>query len=144
MAIMAAAAAVPGMNFVNNPRGNYAPADLPLISVSSQNCNSLNISTECRKQLTKIVAITSLLTDFIFLSDIRLNTSQDHIQRISKQFLYEGKRSYKLYTNSDNHQRGVGILMAADLTGDLEIFLRDRDQNILRATYICTESILVF
>jgi exonuclease III len=118
-----------------NPRGDYPPPNLPLISISSQNCNSLNISTECRKQLTKMVAITALLTDFIFLSDIRLNTSDAHIQRITKQFLYEGKRSYKLHTHSSKNRRGVGILMAADLPGDLEDFYRDDEENLLGATY---------
>jgi exonuclease III len=82
-----------------------------------------------------MIAITALMTDFIFLSDIRLNTSEAHIQRISKQFLYEGKRSYKLYTNSTMNRRGVGILMAADLPGELTDFFRDDDQNLLAATY---------
>jgi exonuclease III len=82
-----------------------------------------------------MVAITSLLTDLIFLSDIRLNTSAAHIQRISKQFLYEGKRSYKLHTNSTMNRRGVGILIAADLPGELENIYKDENQNILGATY---------
>jgi hypothetical protein len=127
-------AAIQG-NFFNNPRGDYPPVDLPLITVASQNCNSLNISTECRKQLTKMIAITALLTDFIFLSDIRLNTSAVHIERISKQFLYEGKRSYKLYTNPNINRRGVGLLMAADLPGELGNFYKDDEQNLLAATY---------
>jgi len=134
-ALAAPFAANPGNLFQHNPRGDYPTHNLPLISVSVQNCNSLNISTECRKQLTKMIAITALLTDFIFLSDIRLNSSQTHIQRISKQFLYEGKRSYKLHTNSSMNRRGVGILMAADLPGDLENFWRDDAENILAATY---------
>ncbi|MFO0001221.1 MAG: hypothetical protein ACK559_08825, partial [bacterium] len=82
-ALAAPFAANPGNLFQHNPRGDYPTHNLPLISVSVQNCNSLNISTECRKQLTKMIAITALLTDFIFLSDIRLNSSQTHIQRIS-------------------------------------------------------------
>ena len=134
-AAVAAAAAMPGMQIMYNPRGDFPPLNLPMISVASQNCNSLNISTECRKQLTKMLAITALLTDFIFLSDIRLNTSEIHIERIRKHFLYEGKRSYKLYTNSDLNRRGVGILMAADLPGELTDFERDNEQNLLAATY---------
>ncbi len=82
-----------------------------------------------------MIAITTLLTDFIFLSDIRLNTSAAHIERISKQFLYEGKRSYKLYTNSNMNRRGVGLLMAADLPGELVNFYKDDEQNLLAATY---------
>ncbi len=77
-----------------------------------------------------MIAITALLTDFIFLSDIRLNTSAAHIERISKQFLYEGKRSYKLSTNSNMNRRGVGLLMAADLPGELGNFYKDDDNMI--------------
>jgi exonuclease III len=135
MALAAPAAAIPGMPVMYNPRGDYPPPNLPLITIASQNCNSLNISTECRKQLTKMLAITALLTDFIFLSDIRLNSSEIHIERIKKHFLYEGKRSYKLYTNSNLNRRGVGILMAADLPGELEDFDRDNEQNLIAATY---------
>jgi hypothetical protein len=127
-------AAIQG-NFLINPRSDYPPLNLPLITVASQNCNSLNISTECRKQLTKMIAITALMTDFIFLSDIRLNTSAVHVERISKQFLYEGKRSYKLFTNSNMNPRGVGLLMAADLPGELSNFYKDEEQNFLGATY---------
>jgi len=82
-----------------------------------------------------MIAITALLTDFIFLSDIRLNNSAVHIERISKHFLYEGKRSYKLYTNSTMNRRGVGILMAADMPGELENFTKDDEQNLLAVTY---------
>jgi hypothetical protein len=86
MALAAPAAAMPGMPAIFNPRGDYPPHNLPLITIASQNCNSLNISTECRKQLTKMLAITALLTDFIFLSDIRLNSSEIHVERIKKHF----------------------------------------------------------
>jgi hypothetical protein len=93
-----AMAAVPAAN-LRNPRGDYPNRDMPLLSLSAQNCNSLNISTECHIQLTKLIAITSLLTDIIFLSDLRLNNSAEHVQRIEKHFLYAGSRSYKLYAN---------------------------------------------
>jgi hypothetical protein len=89
-AAVAATAAVSGMPPIYNPRGDFPPRNLPLISIASQNCNSLNISTECRKQLTKMLAITALMTVLI-LSDIRLNSSEVHIERIKKLFLYEGK-----------------------------------------------------
>jgi hypothetical protein len=43
------------------------------VSFSSQNCNSLNVSTSVRNQAAKIVSILDLGTDIIFLSDTRLN-----------------------------------------------------------------------
>jgi len=134
-AAAAPADAAPGMIFINNPRGDYPSANMPLLSISSQNCNSLNISTECHKQLTKIIAITALCTDIVFLSGIRLNTSEVHIQRITKQFLYEGKRSYKLFLKSSKNTRGVGMLIAADLPGEFTDFSRDMEENFLGVTY---------
>ena len=45
----------------------------PEISISSLNCNSLNMSTfSSVHQKQKIYAITKLKSDFILLSDIRL------------------------------------------------------------------------
>jgi hypothetical protein len=52
--------------------GTSTLLDFPQFTLSCQNCNSLNISTECDKQLTKIISITSLLSNVIFLSDIRM------------------------------------------------------------------------
>ena len=43
------------------------------VSFSSQNCNSLNVSTSVRNQAAKIVSILNMDTDIIFLSDTRLN-----------------------------------------------------------------------
>jgi exonuclease III len=71
------------------------------------------------------------MTDFIFLSDIRLNSSPVHAERIKKQFLYNGKRSYIMHTNSNLGKRGVAILMAADLPGELY----NDEQNLLGVTY---------
>jgi hypothetical protein len=53
----------------------------PKIYISSQNCNSLNISTLCDKQLKKVQAILNLDTDIIFLCDIRLSTCADNIEK---------------------------------------------------------------
>ena len=47
---------------------------LSCLSFSIQNCNSLNVSTSCPKQVKKIKAILDLDTDVIFLSDLRFNT----------------------------------------------------------------------
>jgi hypothetical protein len=56
---------------------NNTLLDFPQFTVSCQNCNSLNISTECNKQLTKIISITSLLSSVILLSDIRMGGTPD-------------------------------------------------------------------
>lgn len=45
------------------------------ITISIQNCNSLNVSTNCPKQLKKVKALLELKSDIILLSDIRLNNS---------------------------------------------------------------------
>ena len=124
-----------GNIFLRNPRGDHPPPDLPLLSISAQNCNSLNISTECHRQLSKMIAITTLLTDIIFISHLRLTNSSEHVQRVEKHFLYEGPRPYKLHINSDDGKRGVGILLANDIHGDVSNFFKDNEQNILGLTY---------
>ncbi len=70
----------------------------PHISLSSQNCNSLNISTECDKQLSKVVAISSLCTNIIFLSDIRLGANASHVNKLEKLFLTNTSKSYNFFT----------------------------------------------
>ena len=50
-------------------------AILSNLTIGIQNCNSLNVSTNCPKQLKKVKAIMDMNHDVIFLSDIRLNNS---------------------------------------------------------------------
>ncbi len=73
---------------------SYTLLDFPQFTISCQNCNSLNISTECDKQLTKIISITSLLTNVIFLSDIRMGGSLDHCEKIVKMFQTNTSKQY--------------------------------------------------
>jgi hypothetical protein len=82
------------------------PCKIPHITVSSQNCNSLNISTDCDRQLSKIVALTSLGTSIIFLSDLRLGGRLEHVDKISKLFLTNSTKSYNFFII---HQRIVGV-----------------------------------
>jgi len=96
-----------------------------------QNCNSLNISTVCSRQLAKICAITALCTDIIFLSDIRLNSNPEHIEKIKKLFLYNTSHSYDAYFNSSKNCRGVGILISKKLSYTVEKCYKDLDENIL-------------
>ncbi len=64
--------AVAPPDFPEEPKGynrcGIYTHNFPDLTFSVQNCNSLNISTVCYKQLTKIKAITALCTDIIFLS----------------------------------------------------------------------------
>ncbi len=72
----------------------------PKLSYSIQNCNSLNISTVCDRQLKKIVAIMSLETDIILLCDIRLGMDNEQIERISILFRYNKNKPYEFLFNS--------------------------------------------
>jgi hypothetical protein len=85
---------------------------VPSLTISLQNCNSLNVSTDCDKQLAKLIAITALCSDIIFLSDIRLNDDNGAIDKISKVFLCNNNRNYYFHYNSPYSRRGVGILIA--------------------------------
>jgi hypothetical protein len=92
----------PAMNVINS---------FPHLTISMQNCNSLNISTECDKQLAKIVAITSVRSSIILLSDLCLCANQTQIEKIQKIFLTNSNKSYQFFYNSDKNSRGVGILI---------------------------------
>ncbi len=71
--------------------------DCPQVTISAQNCNSLNVSTECDKQLAKLIAITDLRTDIIFLSDIRLNKGTAQLEKITKIFACNSNKNYKFF-----------------------------------------------
>ncbi len=103
----------------------------PDLTYSIQNCNSLNISTVCQKQISKIIAITALCTDIIFLSDIRLNANSKQVEKIKKMFIYNPTHSYDAYFHSSKNRRGVGILISKKLSYTVEKFYRDTDENIL-------------
>ncbi len=106
----------------------------PKLSYSLQNCNSLNISTVCDKQLKKIVAITSLETDIILPCDIRLGMDTEQIERISKLFRYNKNKPYEFVYNSSLSRRGVGILVSVSLSATIQHVLKDEEQNILGVT----------
>jgi exonuclease III len=110
------------------------PASFPKLTFSIQNCNSLNVSTVCDKQLTKIASICSLDTDIIFLSDLRLNSDAEHIEKIEKLFLYNKNRSYIFLHNSSKNSRGVGILLSASLDPTITDRKIDNSENILKLT----------
>ena len=80
-----------------------------------QNVRSLNISTKNDITLKKILAIVSLKTDIIFLSDIRINSDlqSSAIHDLKKHLFFNG---YKLFHNSKTSSRGVGILVSKNIT----------------------------
>jgi exonuclease III len=104
---------------------------IPQLTFSAQNCNSLNISTECDKQLSKLIAITALRTDIIFLSDIRLNLGIAQIEKIRKIFACNSNKNYDFFYNSTTSRRGVGILISKSLDFCIEGTYTDKTENIL-------------
>ena len=94
------------------------------VSVSSQNCNSLNVSTSLRGQAAKIVSILNLNTDIIFLSDIRLSGKHRQMEDAFR-------LNYKLIHNSTQSRRGVAILLRNDLAVEVLEEVRDNQENIL-------------
>jgi len=91
------------VNFNNNQK-------LMGTSFAIQNVRSLNISTKNEITLQKIIAVCNLDTDFIFLSDLRLNSEKQisAVNDLDKRLFLKG---YKLIHNSTNSLRGVGILI---------------------------------
>jgi hypothetical protein len=108
----------------------------PNLSYAVQNCNSLNISTVCNKQLTKIIAITALCTDIIFLSDLRLNSNEENVEKVKKLLLYNSTHSYDAHFHSTKNKRGVGILIFKRLSYTIEKTYKDEDENIQGAEAI--------
>ena len=121
-----------------------APAILSLASIltnltiSSQNCNSLNVSTNCPKQSKKLYSIADIGSDIIFLCDLRLN-NKDSVQDISSVFLNLPKKQYNFTYNSSKSSRGNGILISTKLNHVILSTFRDTSENIL-VLYISIEN----
>ena len=113
-----------------NPRGLVQTHDVPNLSIAIQNCDSLNISTICNRQLSKILAITALCTDFIVLSDLRFNSNHVQVEKIKKIFKYNPNHSYKLFYHSTDSSRGVGILISSKLDFKVVKEYKDNAENI--------------
>jgi hypothetical protein len=98
-----------------NQVGGPVPLNLYL---ASQNCNSLNVSTSCEKQLKKVTLILELCTSIIFLSDLRLGNSET-VQELEKTFKCNKICSYSFFHNLSKNKRGVGILINNKLNFDV-------------------------
>ena len=94
------------------------------LSFSSQNCNSLNVSTSIRSQTAKITGIIGLDTDVIVLSDTRFNGRYRYIEDAFR-------LSYKMIHNSSLNRRGVAVLFKNNLQYDILEEVRDNQENIL-------------
>jgi exonuclease III len=102
----------------------------PSISLLSQNVQSLNISSMCKKTSKKIFSVTREKDEIIFLSDIRLNSSKQVSATldIGKRF---GFRGYNFIHNSTTNSTGVGILISNKLNVSIHNTYKDIDCNIL-------------
>jgi len=92
----------------------------------------MNVSTKNSITIQKILAICSLKTDIIFLSDLRLNSTKQisAVHDLEKHFFFNG---YKLYHNSNLPSRGVGILFKKSISEKLVVnrIIKERDCNSL-------------
>ena len=98
-----------------------------------QNCNSLNLAGITMNYDTKITAITSVRTDLIFLSDVRIVNSQGirNDERVFNYFRDSKECSYYAILHSSMNARGVGILISHKLDFALIAEERDLDENYL-------------
>ena len=107
---------------------------LPPLSVSSINCNSLNMSvTSKQNQIRKIYGIVKLKTDIIFLSDVRICNRNlvNGISDILRVFQINPYQSYNFLYNSSSNKRGVGILTKRHLDFTEELVVRDPEENYI-------------
>jgi hypothetical protein len=89
-------------------------AEFPYFSISSINCNSLNMATVSKNvRMRKFYGILSLKTDIIFVSDIRLcnKNGVGDLGFANKIFATNPYGSYSFIHNSRTNSRGVGILV---------------------------------
>jgi exonuclease III len=107
--------------------------DAPSFTVSSQNCNSLNLSGTSSNLDAKLEAITAIKTDIIFLSDIRLTNARgvQGSERIRKYLRDNRNRAYEFYHNSTSNGRGVAILIAMEINTVVNREWRDQAENVL-------------
>jgi exonuclease III len=118
------------------------------ISISTINCNSLNMSNSAKwNQTLKICGITKLKSDIIFLSDTRVSnknliSSGDDLRR---NFLNNPYGKYDFFFNSTKNKRGTGILIKKNLTYNILEQRASEDENslLLRLRLKNSEVVLV-
>jgi exonuclease III len=111
-----------------NPLDNSSNKKFPALTISAQNCLSLNISTKSNKTDLKILAVTKSANDIVLLSDIRLNSTKQSasLHDLEKKFRLKG---YNFIHNSKSSSRGVGILLKNTLLYTIHSTVQDYDDN---------------
>jgi exonuclease III len=107
---------------------------MPEITISSINCNSLNMSsTGSQTHKLKIYGITSLRSDIILLSDTRLVSSQGISGQsiLTNSLLVNPYGAYTPIFNSTRNKRGLGILLRKSCDFSVEQEERDVAENSL-------------
>jgi exonuclease III len=102
--------------------------------MSAINCNSLNNSDKIKKmQNLKIYGVTSLKTEIILLSDIRLSNKSliSCADELSKLFNTNIHGQYDFVYNSTKNSRGTGILLKKDLNFTVHNRWDEPDENAL-------------
>jgi exonuclease III len=118
----------------------------PKISISSVNCNSLNmLSASSNVHIRKIYGIVKLKTDKIFLSDIRVckKSGIADLNNLYNTLLINPYCSYKLIHNSRKNSRGVAILYKNSLNINFVQEERDKDDNYLLAKVVINEHTVI-
>jgi len=103
------------------------------LTISAQNCNSLNLTGVSTNLDSKVAAITSTRTDIIFISDIRL-VSPNGVpsdERVGAAFRDAKTCSYQSFFNSTRNARGVGILLSNNINFKVINQVKDANQNFL-------------
>jgi hypothetical protein len=111
-----------------------ANSTIPKITFASINCNSLNMSSIGNlNHLLKVYGVTSLKSDIIFLSDIRLcnQAGVSNISELNNSFRTNPHCSYKFFHNSHSNKWGVGILIKHTINFSVLAEERDEEDNIL-------------
>jgi hypothetical protein len=101
---------------------------VPKLTYASINCNSLNMSSVGNNNhLLKIYGITSLRTDIIFLSDVRLCNAMGISNRavLTDSFRINPYGAYKMSLHSRSNKRGVGILIKHSI--DFSVLDEEKD-----------------
>jgi hypothetical protein len=107
---------------------------VPKLTYASINCNSLNMSSVGNNNhLLKIYGITSLRTDVIFMSDVRLCNAMgiSNSTALTDSFRTNPYGAYKMALHSRSNKRGVGILIKHSIDFSVLGEERDEDDNFL-------------
>ena len=94
------------------------------LSVTAQNCNSMNVSALAKNTRTKVASIISLNSDIILLSDTRLGNKEKFISDMFR-------LKYRFFSNSTQAKRGVAIIIRNDLDITLTRIIKDTEENCI-------------